>query len=264
MPSHLALSPDGSVWMTDEYLGVTRLRPNGDTTDYLTHDLFVADVAVTPDASAWSFSEAVPGLRGYTPFGDSDSLTVRDLDGDGEPEVTLSLNSNGNRCRSWSRIYRYDAARGTYLAHSHFWGSFVPALRDLNGDRRPEFVTRDYRFNERFTSSAESVGPLQIWSYRHGKLRDVTRRYPRLFRRDAAGIWRLYLQNRKDDVRGILPAWVADEYLLGRAELADRVLEHSAARGELRRRGGFGPRDPRAYIRAVKALLRRTGYSRRR
>ena len=55
---------------------------------------------------------------------------------------------------------------------------------------------------------------------------------------------------------------MADEYLLGRAASADRVLEQAAARGELKRKEGFGPRGSQAYIDAVKALLRRTGYSR--
>jgi streptogramin lyase len=210
------------------------------------------------------FGEAVPGLRGYAEFGDSSSLTVRDLDGDGEPEAMLLLNWNGTHCCSWSRIYRYDRARNTYIAHTHFWGNLgaAPALRDLDGDRRPEFLARDDRFTERFTAFVGSVSPVQIWSYRHGTMRDVTRRYPRLIRRDAARIWRVYLKYREGDVRGILPAWMADEYLLGRAAFADRALERAAARGELERNSGFGPRGSRAYIRAVKALLRRTGYTR--
>jgi streptogramin lyase len=208
------------------------------------------------------FGEAVPGRRGYAAFSDSESLAVRDLDGDDEPEVTLLLNWNGTHCCYWSRSYRYDRARNTYVARNHFWGNAgaEPVLRDLNGDRRPEFRSLDDRFSERFTSFAGSARPVQIWSYRHGRFRDVTRRYPRLVRRDAARIWRQYLKYRKSDARGILPAWMADEYLLGRAAFADRVLEQAAARGELKRDDGFGPRDPQAYIRAVKALLRRTGY----
>jgi streptogramin lyase len=210
------------------------------------------------------FSEAVPGLRRYAAFSDSTSLIVRDLDGDGEPEVTLVLNWNGTHCCSWSRIYRYDPARNTYAAQNHFWGNVgaEPVVRDLNGDRRPEFRSLDDRFSERFTSFVGSVTPIQIWSYRHGSLRDVTRRYPRLIRRDAARIWRLYLKYRKSGARGILPAWMADEDLLGRAPFADRVLAEAAARGELKRNDGVGPRGTQAYISAVKALLRKTGYSR--
>jgi hypothetical protein len=43
---------------------------------------------------------------------------------------------------------------------------------------------------------------------------------------------------------------------------AARVLQQEAARGELKRDKGFAPRGSRAYITAVKALLRRTDYSR--
>jgi hypothetical protein len=210
------------------------------------------------------FREAVPRLRGYAAFSDSNALTVRDLDGDNEPEVMLLLNWNGAHCCSWSRIYRYNRTRNTYVAHHHFWGNAgaAPVLRDLNGDRRPELLSLDDRFSERFASFAGSVSPVQIWSYRHGTLRDVTRRYPRTVRRDGARIWRLYLKYRKRNARGILPAWMADQYLLGRKAFADVTLAHAAARGELERDEGFGVRGSQAYIRAVKALLGRAGYSR--
>jgi streptogramin lyase len=209
------------------------------------------------------FGEAVPGLRGDAAFSDSTALSLSDLDGDAEPEVMLLLNTNGLHCCSWSRIYRFNRARNTYTAGSHFWGSggAEPVLRDLDGDHVPELISLDDRFEERFASFAVSVRPVQIWAYRKGRLRDVTRRHLGLVRRDAARIWRIYIRHRRTDARGILPAWVADEYLLGRAAFADRVLERAAARGELERGAGVGPRDPQAYIRAVKALLRRTGYS---
>jgi hypothetical protein len=206
----------------------------------------------------------VPGLRGNAAFSDSEALTVRDLDGDGEREVILLLNWNRTHCCSWSRICRYDRARNTYVALNHFWGNggAEPLLRDLDGDRRPELLSLDDRFSDRFTPYVASARPVQIWSYRHGRFHDVTRRHPRVIRRDAARIWRGYLKHRNSDARGILPAWMADKYLLGRSAFADRVLEHAAARGELDRNEGFGPRGSRAYIRAVKALLRTAGYTR--
>ena len=190
---------------------------------------------------------------------------MRDLDGDGESEVTLLLNWDGTHCCSWSRVYRYDRARRRYVPANHFWGNAaaIPQLRDLDGDRRPEFVSRDDRFTEVFTSYAGSVTPIQVWSYRRGRFRDVTRRYPAQVRRDAVRLWRLYLKyGPRDEARGILPAWAADEYLLGRGAVADEALEAAAARGQLKAGAFEEPRDQRAYISAVKALLRRTGYAR--
>jgi streptogramin lyase len=206
------------------------------------------------------YDAPVPGRHGFGAFSNSRALSVRDLDGDGEPEAMLLVNWNGAHCCAWSRIFRYDPARKTYVARTHFWGDggAEPVLRDLDGDRRPEFLSLDDRF-EGLNSFAVAARPIQIWSYRRGGFRDVTRRYPTLVRRDAAKLWRDYLKFRKTNARGILPAWAADEYLLGHAAAADRVLRQAAARGELK--GSF-PTDPEAFIKAVDALLRSAGYRR--
>ena len=131
------------------------------------------------------FHETVPKLQGNAPHSDSKSLIVRDLDGDGEPEVLLTLNWNGNGCCSWSRIYRYE--RGTYVPLHHFWGDggAEPVVRDLDGDGLPELRSFDDRFSHKYVYRG-TARPLQIWSYRKGRLRDVTRRYPDLVSRDAA------------------------------------------------------------------------------
>ena len=102
------------------------------------------------------------------------------------------------------------------------------------------------------------VRPLQIFVYRHGRLRDVTRRYPRLIRKDAAELWRLY--QRDHFARAELPPGMADQYLLGRQAYADRVLAQALARGELDKSDGYKPDDPRAFVAAVKAFLRTLGY----
>jgi virginiamycin B lyase len=52
-PGHVAPAAAGSLWMTDEYGGVTRLGPDGSTNDFVTHDGFVGDLAVGPDGSVW-------------------------------------------------------------------------------------------------------------------------------------------------------------------------------------------------------------------
>jgi hypothetical protein len=133
-----------------------------------------------------------------------------------------------------------------------------PRLKDLGRNGRPEFVSEDDRFFAVFGTMSSM--PLQIWSYRHRRFTDVTGRDPRLIRRDAAHLWRLYRRHIRT-ARLILPAWVADECRLGRARVAYRVLERERFHGALNRYPGvYGPRDPRNYIRVVKRLLRRTGY----
>jgi virginiamycin B lyase len=240
--------PRGSDWFTDARLRISRAGK----------DLFSEVVPPNPE-----------GSPSYGVFGETSSFAVRDLDGDDEPEVMLELNWNGTHCCDWSRIYRYDAARNTYVPVNHMWGngSAAPKLHDLDGDKRPEFVSQDDRFAYDFGGYAGSVRPIQIWSYERGIFSDVTRRYPGPIRRDAAELWRLYLKYRgkKDgNVHGILPAWAADEYMLGRGETVDPTLGQEGRQGYLDCTSAdacFGePRDAASYIAALKQLLRKTGY----
>jgi hypothetical protein len=188
---------------------------------------------------------------------------VLDLDGDGEPEIDVRLNWNGTHCCSWERVYRWDHARRTYVSLTHFWGNNEPKLEDLDGDGTPEFVYWDDRFAYDFCGYAGSLRPIQIWSYDAGRFHNVTKRYPRLIARDARVLWRLYLEERgrKDAcVQGILPAWAADQYLLGRGEIVWPTLERARRQGYLAPTAG----EPggSAYIAAVRQQLRKFGYLR--
>lgn len=216
------------------------------------------------------FSETVPAIDrryGYGVYGATASFAVRDLDGDREPEVMLELNWGGAHCCAWTRIYRYVRSRGTYVPAVRFWGDDAasPRVGDLNGDGEPEFRSVDARFAYAFASYAGSVFPVRIWSFRHGRFRDVTRGFPATIRHDARKVWRLYVRERRrkgEFVRGVLPAWAADEYLLGRGATVWPTLEQAARQGYLDCRDGCfaEPRNPQAYIRKVRAFLRRTGY----
>ena len=274
----IAAAKGGGFWLSDDIKSrLWRVRPGDDARPchpptvtgrvgsvraqlaYRRLETFRADDRFT-DArmTIWragkkAFAESVPqnprGEPEYGIFGFASSFAVRDLDGDGEPEVMLQLDWNGAHCCEWSRVYRYDRRTGTYVPRIHFWGDGAasPRLRDLDGDGRAEFLSKDDRFAYDFDGYAGSVMPIRIWSYREGRFHDTTRRFPAAIRRDAASIWRLYLKQRgKESTRGILPAWAADEYMLGRGPRAERGLAASP----------YGD----AYVRAVRRLLRTTGY----
>jgi subtilisin-like proprotein convertase family protein len=179
------------------------------------------------------------------PYGDSTTpvfwqsdgpVRVRDLDGDGEPEVLVDLYWGGAHCCYYTDVYRYVCARGAYRLGVGFWGDLHPTLRDLDGDGRPEFETGDDRFAYVFTGFATSVFPIRILRFDHGRFVDATRRFRRLIRRDAAKLYALYRSERRKpngDVGGILPAWLADEYLLGRGPAGWPVLREAVRRGEI-------------------------------
>jgi hypothetical protein len=186
-------------------------------------------------------------------------FAVRDLDGDREPEVAVVAFWSGAYCCAWWRVYRFDGR--TYRPSLHWWGSFgtVPALRDLNRDGRPELVSYDDRF-EALTAHVAVFRPVQIWSYAGGRFTDVTRRHRRQVDVHARHLWGYYLSHRRNrTARYVLAAWAAEQYLLGRPAVVERGLSQALRRGDLVQRIG-GPRDPKAYLRALKRFLRRTGY----
>jgi subtilisin-like proprotein convertase family protein len=187
-------------------------------------------------------------------------VAVRDLDGDGEPEVTVDLYTLGPHCCFYDAVYRYLPGKTAYRATIGFWGNVGARLVDLGGDGRPEFRTADDRFAYAFTSFARSAFPIRILRFDHGRFVDVTRSFPSAVRRDARSLFALYRSERRSrdrDVAGILPAWLADQYLLGRGPAGWRVLERAVRRGKLSKW-----ENPGAYLRRVRAVLRRTGYIR--
>lgn len=190
-------------------------------------------------------------------------LQVRDLDG-GEPEVIVDLYTGGAHCCLVGVILGYDPAAKRYRSKVVDWGNFGSRLADLDHDGRPEFSAYDERFVYTFTAFVFSAAPIQIWSYRHGKLLDVTKRFPAAISADAARLWKLYLQGRgqKDvDVRTYVAAYAADQYLLGRPAEAKRVLGLALRRGDLGRGRSFlGTPAGQAFVNVLMRDLRRWGY----
>jgi hypothetical protein len=190
-------------------------------------------------------------------------LLIRDLDADGEPEVLVDLFSGGAHCCWLTVFFRYDGHG--YVKTTHVWGDPAYELKDLDGDRRPELVSADDRFAYEFTFYAASALPVQIWHYYRGTLIDVTSNYPALVRKDAATLWSEYLQTRHGsgaDVRGVLAAWLADEYRLGLAAKGWQKIQAAYAQGEV-----SAPHVDRLwpagkkYLSALRTFLEKTGYA---
>ena len=188
---------------------------------------------------------------------------VRDLDLDGEPEVWLDIYSGGAHCCLDSRFFRWQPTRSVYVSTEHAWRDIGYERKRLDGDAQPELVSADARFGYVFTAFAGSAFPIQIWHFDHGRVIDVTRSYPSQIERDADQLWRSYLRFRRgpDDPRGVLAAWVADQYLLGSGGEGWATIQRAAKRGE------FGPRadlagwpQGGAYLRALRSFLKKTGY----
>jgi hypothetical protein len=193
--------------------------------------------------------------------GGEGSLQVKDLDGDGEPEVLFDMYTGGAHCCSFTWIYRFTGS--TYAGTPAVWGDQGYVIDDLDGDGRSELRSYDDSFAYEFTDFADSAFPPLIYSYRAGALTDVTRSFPKIVSVDANRQLRRYKRLRhRRDIRGVVAAYVADEYLLGRQAKGLALANLANRRGDL---NGLGHGDTWArngrFIRTLKKFLRKNGYA---
>ena len=191
------------------------------------------------------------------------SIAVEDLDANGEPEVLVDLYTGGAHCCEYTLFYRHVGSAYARLAHS--WGNPGYRVRDFNRDGRPELLTGDDRFNYAFSCFACSAAPIRIVHYEGGRLVNVTRSFPAQVRADAASTWSSYRRAVKLHVTpaGLLPAYLADQYLLGRRKAGWARVRAAVARADW-------PKvvvEPRwknraRYLAALRRFLVKTGYGR--
>jgi hypothetical protein len=178
------------------------------------YDLTIADVCeegciVVPDEAGTAPAESM--------------LKVADLDGDGEPEVLVDTFSGGAHCCLTARLLTFNGTG--YTPRDMGYGDVGYELKDADGDGRPELVGQDPRFSAVFTAFAASAFPPAVLQVDHGAFVDVTTKYPKLIRADAASrLKALRKARRTDDIRGVLAAYVADQYLLDKPAVAAAEL----------------------------------------
>lgn len=184
------------------------------------------------------------------------SLVVADLDGDGEPEVAVELYSGGAHCCTYSTIARWTGS--AYALGTRNWGDPGYRIADLDRDGKFEFLSADDRFAYLFASYAYSGLPLQILRYDAGRFSDVTGRFRGRVAKDAELWWRNYRKNRGNaQARGLIAAWAADRYRLGKRTATLRTLRGAAAGGDL-----GGRRSARSFVGRLDTRLRAWGYTR--
>jgi hypothetical protein len=160
----------------------------------------------------------------------ADAFSLQDLDGDNRPEVVLDIYTGGAHCCTYSMIYpgtlvtnapsnAPSNAQAKPVTHQD-WGNGAYQVADLNRDGKPEFYGQDDRFAYAFSSYAASGYPLKVWRYDGGKLQDDTRNYPAQIQESADKNWQNYLAaaRKNREVRGVLAAYLADQYSLGQAD----------------------------------------------
>ena len=198
---------------------------------------------------------------------DSKSIFVLDLEADQEPEVIVNLFTGGANCCFYSLVWRFDGTR--YQRHRLFpMGSFSFEAQNIDKQGPLELITMDYRFAYKYGSNVDTPRPVRILRFRGGTLVDVTRSFRNYPKNEAARLYRFYLRLRKEknvNLRGIMAAYLADEYKAGRGRIGWRRLLAAYRRGDFRKKfdGDFG-KFGRAYVFDLRRFLARTGYIRRR
>jgi hypothetical protein len=192
-------------------------------------------------------------------------IAVADLEADGEPEVLVDRADGFTPCCTLeTAILRRNPATGAYGELDRHWGESY-RVTDLDGDRRPELVTADLRFYERFAPRVAGFQlPVKILQLRGPVLVDVTRAHPANVRRHTRSLARLIratdaiVDGRRPGDRPIarvalrpqLAAYAAEERLLGRRRVGDERVAREVARGHV----------TAGFRRSLMRFLGRMGY----
>src|SRR4051812_4467786 len=171
-------------------------------------------------------------------------ISVADLEGDGDPEVLVDRSDGFTPCCTLeTAILRRNPATGAYGELDRHWGESY-RVADLDGDRRPELLTADLRFYERFAPRVAGFQlPVKILQLRGPVLVDVTRAHHAVVRRHTRSLDRLtrstdaIADGRRSGNRTIartalrpqLAAYAAEERLLGRRAVGDRRVAAEVA-----------------------------------
>ncbi len=188
----------------------------------------------------------------------SRSIGIAALEPRKPADVILELFSGGANCCFIDQVFSYDPSRRTFVETEHDFADAGALIKLIGPHHRPEFRSADPAFNYVFTDHANSGEPIQIWQFADRAFSDVTRRYPRLIRTDAARWFKLFQRDLSNGV-GLIAAWAADEELLGQDALVQSVLATQANQGHLRA-GNSGNASGQAFIALLNRFLVKQGY----
>jgi hypothetical protein len=160
----------------------------------------------------------------YSAFGVG-YVELRDLDNNGTDEIIVSTYSGGAHCCTSLVIYTWQKDK-FIRAETGFLDGMGGSFEDLDQDNNYEFVTIDNAFLYAFSSYAGSFPPSLIYTFKQGKLEDITRKYPQELRKTLSDMEKALqlAKQEKTEVNGILAGYVAQKILLGEYEEAWQFL----------------------------------------
>jgi len=192
--------------------------------------------------------------------GKSDPLRVVRLQA-GSPDVLLGLYSGGAHCCFVDQVFA-PSSDGFYSKTEIDLGDPGANLQALPGSPYAQLVTADDSFAYAFTDFAASGLPIKIERLEGHHFVDVTRLHPALIRKDASQwLAAFYAQksSKYQDSVGVIAAWTADEYLLGRSAAAITFLHQQALAGHLNSLLNPSLKST-AFVTALERFLTQRGY----
>ncbi|MGL6138824.1 MAG: S-layer homology domain-containing protein, partial [Planktothrix sp.] len=177
---------------------------------------------------------------------------ILDLDNDKEPEILVDLLVEGenNLQGYYSVIYRYSPIKKEYRDLQQKWGLTSYQLKTDNQDN-PILIHYDQRFSQEFQVYSPEQLPLQIFKYQFGEWQDVTRQYTELIKEhNSVLLQEVNKRSRlKQDLKGVLAAYLAQQYLLGQSDTGWKTVE------EL-----YQNSDRNQLFTQLRQWLKKTGY----
>lgn len=178
---------------------------------------------------------------------------ILDLDNDKEPEVLVDvlLNADNNVKTYASVIYRYSPIKKEYRSLQQKWG-VIPYQLQTESVEAPIFITYDQRFSQEFQSYTSEQLPLQIFQYRSGEWQNITQQYSeRLEEHNQALLQEISKRRRlKQDLKGVLAAYLAQQYLLDQADAGWKIVEEN-----------YQNADKNQFFTELRQWLKKTGYT---
>jgi hypothetical protein len=159
-------------------------------------------------------------------------VNVADLDRDGDPEVLVDSFSGGAHCCLTTRVLTWNGSG--YTPSDVAWRDGSWKLRDADGDGDRELVGQDPQFWGAFTAHAASAAPPLVLEKHGDQIETATKKYKSLLRKDAEVRRRALRKAPKGvDVRGVLAAYVADQYLLRKGAVGRREVDRQRRAGRV-------------------------------
>jgi hypothetical protein len=188
------------------------------------------------------------------------TLSLQNVWGGTLPEAVVDFYTGGAHCCFEALIVLVD---GPHPGRAVFHNFGDPGYEFQRVEGNTSILSADDRFAYAFTAFAGSGLPLQIWTINaNGVLTNITRTRPDLIKKDAAMWWHTYVAGRGKseygDVRGLVSAWCADEYLLGEKAACDAELKTALPKGYLNG-SGFWPSGAK-FVTALHRSLAKWGY----